>query len=86
MFQDCTSITTAPELPAIILAEHCYNNMFIGCTKLNYIKAMFTTIPSDTYTSNWVSRVATIGTFVKNPEATWNVTGVNGVPTGWTIR
>lgn len=25
------------------------------------------------------------GTFVKNSAATWNVTGVNGIPNGWTI-
>ena len=25
------------------------------------------------------------GTFVKNSAATWNVTGVNGIPSGWTI-
>jgi hypothetical protein len=23
--------------------------------------------------------------FVKNSAATWNVTGVNGVPSGWTV-
>jgi hypothetical protein len=86
MFQDCTNLTIAPELPAITLVESCYENMFNGCTSLNYIKAMFTTTPSNTYTSSWVSGVAPTGTFVKNPEATWNVTGVNGVPTGWTIR
>lgn len=25
------------------------------------------------------------GTFVKNSDATWDVTGVNGVPSGWTV-
>ena len=59
--------------------------MFYGCTKLNYIKAMFTTRPSTSYTSNWVSGVAATGTFVKNSAATWNVTGVNGIPSGWTV-
>jgi len=33
-----------------------------------------------------VSGVAATGTFVKNSSATWNVTGVNGVPSGWTIE
>jgi hypothetical protein len=60
--------------------------MFNGCTKLNYIKAMFTTTPSNTYTQNWVSGVAATGTFVKNSAATWNVTGVNGVPSRWTVQ
>jgi uncharacterized lipoprotein YajG len=59
--------------------------MFYGCTKLNYIKAMFTTTPSSSYTSNWVKGVATKGQFVKNFQATWNVTGVHGIPSGWQV-
>jgi hypothetical protein len=35
---------------------------------------------------DWVKGVASSGTFVKNKNATWNVTGVNGVPSGWTIQ
>ena len=86
MFQNCTSLTTAPELPATTLATGCYNFMFYGCTSLNYIKAMFTTTPSYTYTREWVSGVASTGTFVKNSAATWNVSGVHGIPTGWTVE
>ena len=85
MFSGCTRLTTAPVLPATTLANKCYHYMFKGCTKLNYIKAMFTTTPSTSYTSNWVNGVAATGTFVKNSAATWNVTGVNGIPSGWTI-
>ena len=86
MFYNCTSLTTAPELPATTLANYCYYFMFYGCTSLNYIKAMFVTTPSTTYTQNWVIGVASTGTFVKNSAATWNVTGVNGVPSGWTVQ
>ena len=86
MFFGCTNLTTAPVLPATTLANYCYTQMFYNCTKLNYIKAMFTTTPSNTYTQNWVTGVAASGTFVKNSAASWNVTGVNGVPTGWTIQ
>ena len=85
MFYACTNLTTAPELSATTLVEGCYSNMFYGCTSLNYIKAMFTTTPGGGYTDNWVSGVASSGTFVKNSAATWNVTGVHGVPTGWTV-
>jgi len=60
--------------------------MFNGCSSLNYIKALFTTTPSSSYTGNWVSGVAPTGTFVKSAAATWNVTGNNGVPTGWTVK
>ena len=86
MFHGCTALTTAPVLPAKTLANNCYAGMFWNCSNLNYIKAMFTTTPSSTYTSGWVSGVAATGTFVKNRAATWNVTGNNGVPTGWTVQ
>ena len=59
--------------------------MFRDCSSLNYIKAMFTTTPSTTYTSSWVSGVASTGTFVKNVAAKWDVTGVNGIPSGWDV-
>ena len=34
MFNDCTSLTTAPDLPATTLASSCYGGMFYGCTSL----------------------------------------------------
>ena len=34
MFYNCTSLTTAPELPATTLADSCYMSMFNGCTAL----------------------------------------------------
>ena len=34
MFQECTSLTTAPELPATTLATACYFGMFYNCTSL----------------------------------------------------
>ena len=90
MFYGCTSLTTAPELPATTLASKCYYEMFSYCTNLNYIKAMFTTTPSgslpNNYTQNWVNGVASSGTFVKNAAATWDVTGVHGIPEGWTVE
>jgi len=86
MFSLCTSLTAAPELPATTLANKCYTFMFQGCSNLNYIKALFTTTPSNTYTQNWVLGVKSTGTFVKNSSATWNVTGVNGIPTRWTVQ
>ena len=86
MFTNCSSLTTAPALPATTLIANCYAAMFRGCSSLNYIKAMFTTTPSSTYTQNWVQNVNSTGTFVKNSSATWSVTGVHGIPTGWTVQ
>ena len=34
MFDGCTSLTQAPELPAITLTESCYDMMFSNCTSL----------------------------------------------------
>ena len=86
MFINCVSLVKAPELPATTLAYYCYSGMFWGCTNLNYIKAMFTTTPTTSYTSNWVKGVSATGTFVKNSAATWTTTGVNSIPTGWTVE
>ena len=48
---------------------------------------MFLTEPGQANnTINWVNGVAAQGTFVKNSEATWNVTGVDGIPSGWTVE
>lgn len=35
MFYGCTSLVTAPELPATTLADYCYSGMFCNCTSLN---------------------------------------------------
>lgn len=86
MFYGCTSLETAPDLPATTLASNCYREMFRNCSKLTFIKAMFTTTPSTSYTSSWVDGVSPTGIFVKNSEASWDVVGTYGVPTGWLIQ
>ena len=86
MFYGCTSFEIAPELPAMTLAFYCYNTMFCGCTNLRYIKSMFTTTPGMMYTNSWVSGVAATGTFVKNSAAEWDISGVDGIPEGWTVE
>jgi hypothetical protein len=60
--------------------------MFKDCTSLNYIKAAFTTTPSESYTVGWVDGVAASGTFYKNSTAEWDVTGTSGIPSGWTVQ
>ena len=86
MFQGCTSLTSAPELPAKELIRNCYQLMFKDCSKLRYVKALFTTSPSEETTKDWLSGVAASGTFVKSKNATWNVTGVHSIPKGWKIE
>lgn len=86
MFYNCVLLQETCELKAKILTSGCYNYMYYGCRNLRLIKAYFTTSPSSSVTNNWVSGVASTGTFVKNAEATWDVTGVNGIPSGWTVE
>jgi len=88
MFKGCTSLINAPELLVTqTYASGCYQSMFEGCSSLQYIKALIT-YPSlgESFSKNWVSGVAATGTFVKNAEATWDVTGVDGIPEGWTVE
>lgn len=90
MFTFCTSLTEAPLLPATSLVQGCYTSLFNGCSNLNYIKAMFTTDPNviigrQKPCYGWVQGVSRNGTFVKNANATWTLTGNNGIPTNWTV-
>ena len=86
MFEECRSLVQAPVLAVRFLARDCYDYMFYYCKKLNYVKALFTTKPSSDYTYNWLAGVSSTGTFVKNKDASWNVTGNNGIPSGWTVQ
>ena len=86
MFNGCTSLTSAPELPATTLSSGCYNSMFNGCSNLSSITLGYTgnfaDAPSKAFT-NWVSGVASSGTFYYNGSDT--TTGVSAIPVGWTI-
>ena len=85
MFKNCTSLTEAPELYASVLSGTCYYGMFSGCSNLNYIKMLATNINANDCLKNWVQNVAASGTFVKHPNASLS-TGVNGIPSGWTVQ
>lgn len=84
MFYGCTSLEVAPVLPAKEIYYNCYAGMFYECSKLNYVKALFTS--GIGCCEDWLYGVSSSGTFVKNAEATWNVVGVDGVPEGWTVQ
>ena len=85
MFSGCSSLTTAPELPATTLVAFCYQEMFSYCSKLNNITMLSTDISAPECLFNWVNGVASTGTFTKSPEMTSLPTGVNGIPSGWTV-
>ena len=86
MFANCKSLTTAPELPATTLESDCYRFMFQGCTNIIYIKCLATDISAYDCTTNWVNGVSATGTFVKDANMTSWSTGVNGIPSGWTVQ
>ena len=86
MFMNCTSLTQAPELQATTLAPYCYVEMFSGCSNLNYVKAMFTDVPSEgNPVGNWLNNVSATGTFIKSKDATWTNEQAK-IPTGWTVQ
>jgi len=77
---------TAPALPATTLAIFCYRSMFQGCTSLNSVTCLATDISASNCTSNWLSGVASTGTFTKAPSMTgWTIDSASGIPTGWTV-
>ena len=82
MFCNCTNLITAPELLSETLTSYCYYYMFKGCTNLNYIKMLAVNISASGALTYWTSEVSPTGTFVKNGNATWVITGVSGVPEG----
>lgn len=86
MFSGCTSLITTPSLPATTLADYCYNNMFKGCTNLNNITCLATDISATDCTYNWVDGVAASGTFTKADSMTDWTTGIDGIPSGWTVQ
>lgn len=47
MFQSCTSLTTAPSLPATTLADNCYSFMFHSCTLLTTAPSLPATTLAD---------------------------------------
>ena len=86
MFRGCTSLTSAPALPATTLAASCYKNMFEGCTSLNYIKCLATNISANDCTKDWTYEVADYGTFVKASNMNNWERGNNGIPYAWTVE
>ena len=47
MFQGCTNLTTAPDLPATTLAKACYSGMFKECENLTITPALPATTLAD---------------------------------------
>ena len=53
LFNGCSVLTSAPELPATTLASECYQGMFYGCTSLKTAPIL----PAESLTSNCYSHM-----------------------------
>ena len=70
MFYGCTTLITAPELPATTLAGFCYYNMFYNCTKLK-----ISATQSSEYPTAW--RIPSSGT-ISSTATNWNLDMLSG--------
>ena len=86
MFSGCTGLTKAPELPATVLEKGCYQEMFKGCSNINEVVCKAVDISAEGCTTNWLDGVSATGTFYKDATMTDWTEGVNGIPTGWTVK
>lgn len=60
--------------------------MFKNCSSLNEITCMATDILASNCTTDWLSGVASTGTFHKNPEMLdWPLNSPSGIPEGWAV-
>ena len=90
MFQDCTSLTKAPALPATTLADYCYLNMFQDCTSLTEAPALPATTLADSCYRGMFNRCTALTQAPALPATTlargcyismfWGCTGLTQAP------
>jgi hypothetical protein len=84
MFSGCTNLERA-EIHSTTVGSSQATNMFSNCTALKEIICLFEN-PNSSYTRNWVTNVASSGTFYKSPNASAWPTGTSGIPSGWRVE
>ena len=60
MFNSCTSLTTAPQLPSTTLATSCYYGMFLGCSNLTKAPLLPATTLANTCYISMFSRCSSL--------------------------
>lgn len=65
--------------------------MFQGCSSLNNVTCLATNISASNCTTDWLSGVASSGTFIKASgmvvgEGGWTPNSASGIPSGWTVQ
>ena len=84
LFFGCTSLINPPELPAETLTTRCYQQLFRNCSKLNNITVYANNISATNCTTDWLSGVASSGTFNNYGGEIYTANSPSGIPTGWT--
>lgn len=88
MFKGCTSLSSAPDLPATTLMNYCYREMFRGDTKLNSLRVGFSAFTGTGSTADWLFGTSATGTFYCPTALGTNETitrGASNCPAGWTV-
>ncbi len=84
MFENCTSLVTAPNLPTINnTGSYIYGLMFTGCTSLTLCRC-YIIHTSTNQIGGMFRNITTNGTLYKNANETWP-TGTSYIPSTWTI-
>ena len=88
-FEGCSSLTTAPELPATSLAVSCYNSLFSGCSSLTKAPELpATALVDNCYYSmfNGCSKLSEVTCLATNISATGSTTNwLSNVPSSGTF-
>ncbi|MCR5547264.1 MAG: leucine-rich repeat domain-containing protein [Bacteroidales bacterium] len=90
LFRNCTSLTSAPELPATDLARFCYGGMFYGCTSLTSVPELHSMILAEYCYADMFSGCTGLTTAPELPATTladycyrsmfWNCTSMTAAP------
>lgn len=82
MFEKCSALTTAPELPATSLTYACYYHLFNNCRRIKKIITYAQILATQSVTG-WLYNVSATGDFYNLGGATYT-SGADGIPAGWT--
>lgn len=88
MFLGCSNLIKGPTIIASqMVGSYCAEQMFANCSSLNQVTCLATSISGSNTTTNWMNGVQTTsGLFIKNASMNNWTTGVNGIPSNWTVE
>lgn len=84
MFDGCTNLVNAPELPATTLKDYCYQLMFRSCKNIKSIKCR-AKVKAEEATRYWLNDIKTSGTLYGHSEYGWS-SGASGIPNTWAFE